>query len=111
MEKYRKFDDPLTQINPFIPDKVERRSAFLQICYLYINTYNSFQIIIGILRFTTLLFLFASLIISQLLKELLILPKLKRFIEVLLTTIYTRIMLFLLGVYSFTYKYNKHSER
>jgi hypothetical protein len=34
MEKYRKFDDPLTQINPFIPDKVERRSIVLNIIYL-----------------------------------------------------------------------------
>jgi hypothetical protein len=34
MEKYRKFDDPITQINPFIPDKVEKRSLLLQLIYM-----------------------------------------------------------------------------
>jgi hypothetical protein len=67
--------------------------------------------LVGVGKFIAFMSIFITFIILQLIKEVLIVKQVKRQVEVILTTIFSRVLLTLLGVYSLTYKYQKHSDR
>ncbi len=67
--------------------------------------------VVGVSKLITFFSVFITYVILQLVKELLLVKSLKRQVEITITTIFSRVMLVLLGVYNLTYKYQKHSDR
>lgn len=98
--------------SPLIQSDQELASISLYICKFY--SYFSAQLLIGLVKFPFFILTYVNFICAHILKHFLLVPKAVRVAEIIIDKIYCTILLYLLGVFQFNYKFKgnqKYSPR